>query len=205
MFDNQGETSQDNPPSAEKLGAEKHVAEKQLENFRSDLLVLAQGQIPRELRHRMDASDVVQETLMEAHQKRDQFRGENERELGGWLRTMLNYNLIDAIRSEKRGKRDARREIAQPLENSALRLADLFVADDTSPSQGLDRDERAARVSAAIQKLPEMQRKAVIMRYCDGESLAAIAKSVDKSPVAAAGLVKRGLAGLRKLLVESQA
>lgn len=190
MPENQGET-----PSE---------AGKHLEQYRSDLLVLAQGQIPRELRHRMDASDVVQETLMEAYQKRDQFRGDKERELGGWLRTMLNYNLIDAIRSVKRGKRDPRREMAQPLENSALRLADLFVADDTSPSQGLDRSERAARVAAAIQKLPEMQRKAIVMRYCDGESLAAIAESVEKTPVAAAGLVKRGLAGLRKLLVESQ-
>lgn len=174
-----------------------------LERFRSDLLVLAQGQIPRDLRHRMDASDVVQETLLEAYAKRGQFRGESDQELGGWLRTMLSYNLIDALRGMYRDKRDARREIAQPMENSALRLADLFVADDTTPSQGLDREERASLVSAALQKLPDQQRLAIIMRYCDGCSLAGIAEALDKTPVAAAGLVKRGLANLRKLLTEA--
>ena len=189
----------------ETTNASGTVAAGELDRFRTDLLVLAQGQIPRDLRQKMDASDVVQETLLEAYQKRDQFRGTSDGELASWLRTMLNYNLIDAIRGMYRGKRDARRELAQPAENSALNLASLFVADDTSPSQGMDRDERAARVAMALQKLPETQRNAIILRYCDGKSLAEIAAAVGKSQVAAAGLVKRGLAGLRDLLAGSQA
>ncbi len=177
-----------------------------LEEFRDYLLVLARGKIPTDLRGRLDASDVVQETLFEAHRKRAQFRGTEANSLGAWLRSLLAFTLIDAIRSQYRDKRDLRREqqIRDSLEQSSLKLANLIQSEDTSPSDRFDRQEHAARIASALQCLPVSQREAVLQRYCESRSLNEIAIDLDKTPVAVAGLLKRGLARLRVLLAEPQ-
>jgi RNA polymerase sigma-70 factor (subfamily 1) len=81
-----------------------------LERFREYLLLLARLQLGDPLRGNLDPSDVVQQTLLEAHRKRDQFRGQTSAELAAWLRQMLACNLADAIRALHRAKRDVGRE-----------------------------------------------------------------------------------------------
>ncbi|HEV2950282.1 MAG TPA: sigma factor [Gemmataceae bacterium] len=69
-----------------------HVgSELSLDRFRHYLLLLAQLHLGNPARAKLDASDVVQETLLEAHRKRGQFRGRNEAELAAWLRQMLAF------------------------------------------------------------------------------------------------------------------
>ena len=95
----------------------------ELESYRGYLAVLARGRIPTEMQARLDASDIVQETLLEAHRKWDQYRGGADRgRLAAWLRSLLACNLLDRIRTEKRSRRDVRREraMADALEASSL-------------------------------------------------------------------------------------
>src|SRR5688572_16428247 len=84
----------------------------ELERFRSYLCLLARLQLGPRLRSKLDPSDVVQQTLLEAFAKREQFRGE-EAERAGWLRQILAHNLADALRAFGQARRDADRE--QPL------------------------------------------------------------------------------------------
>src|SRR5262245_57155613 len=76
------------------------------ERFRSYLRVLAELHLGRNGREKVDPSDVVQETMLEAHKKRHQFRGRTEAEMAAWLRAMLACNLADAAKALRRGKRD---------------------------------------------------------------------------------------------------
>jgi RNA polymerase sigma-70 factor (ECF subfamily) len=175
-----------------------------LERFRQYLLTLARMQLAPQLRAKLDASDVVQQTLLEACQQRDQFRGQSPGELLAWLRQILAHNLTDALRAFRRAKRDVAREryVRQALDQSSVRVEAWLAAEQTSPSQYVVRHEEAVHLAQALSRLPDAQREALVLRYWDGWSLKEISRQMDRSPTAVAGLLKRGLKQLRSGLHE---
>src|SRR5690242_14631948 len=80
------------------------------DQYRPYLYLLARSHIGRRQQARVDPSDIVQQTLLHAHQKQSQFRGTSAAELMGWLRQILANNLADAVRGMARAKRDIARE-----------------------------------------------------------------------------------------------
>lgn len=64
-----------------------------LELYLQYLKILATTQLDQKLRHRVSPSDVVQETVCEAHCDFSQFRGDTEREFVAWLRQIMVHNL----------------------------------------------------------------------------------------------------------------
>src|SRR5262249_41351606 len=141
-----------------------------LEQFRDYLRLLARLRLDPRLRAKLDPSDVVQQTLLEAHKGRDQFRGRTFAERAAWLRQILARNLANAARDLGRDKRDVARErsLEAAAEESAARLA----AEQSSPSERAQREEEAVRLAHALATLPEAQREVVLLRHCQGWSLA---------------------------------
>ncbi len=178
----------------------------ELDQYRDYLLTLARTQLPGQLRGRVDASDVVQETLLEAHRQHAQFQGSEAGQLFAWLRQILAGKLVDALRRETRGKRDVRRELQCQLEldASAANLVVMAGSDLTTPSRKIERSEVALQLAQALQSLPANQCEALTLRYLQNQSLAQIAESMNKTPVAVAGLIKRGSAALRQRLSAKQ-
>jgi RNA polymerase sigma-70 factor (ECF subfamily) len=174
------------------------------EHFRDYLLLLARMQLgpQAQARGRLDPSDVVQQTLLEAHRTRNQFRGQDAAEMAAWLRRLLACNIVDALRALGRAKRDVARErsLEADLEQSSARLGACLAADQTSPSEFAERHERAIRLASALATLPEAQRQALVLRHGEGQSLAEISQKLGRSPAAVAGLLKRGARTLRALL-----
>ncbi len=171
-----------------------------LEQFRSYLLVLALLRLDRRLQGKLDASDVVQQTLLEAHLGLGQFRGQTVGEQAAWLRQVLARNLANAVRDHGRNKRDVAREqpLQAALDESASRLEFWLAAEQSSPSQQAERHERAVRLAAALAGLPDNQREAVVLRHWQGCSLAEIAKRLGCTTAAVTGLLHRGLRKLRE-------
>jgi RNA polymerase sigma-70 factor (ECF subfamily) len=165
-------------------------------------MVLAHIEVDPRLGRKLDASGVVQETFLEAHQNWPQFQGKTQAELSAWLRQILAHNLADAVRALRREKRDIGRErpLATSLAHSSSKLADWLAADQSSPSQGMQREERAVVVATALAQLPDSQREALVLQHWHGWTLNEIAQHMGRTPAAVAGLLKRGLKALRGLL-----
>jgi RNA polymerase sigma-70 factor (ECF subfamily) len=177
-----------------------------LERFRDYLRFLARVQLGPRLRGKLDPSDVVQQTLLAAFRKREQFQGSTDAERAGWLRRILAHHLADALRAFGQEKRDVSRErsLEESLRSSSARLERWLAADDTSPAEEAERQERAVRLASALAALPEAQREALVLQYWHGWALAEIARHLDRTPAAVAGLLKRGLNRLRQELHDEE-
>ena len=180
------------------------IDDRSLDRYRQYLLLLAQVHLDPRLGRKLDPSDVVQQTLMEAYQQRDQFRGRTEAELVAWLRQILAHNLVDMIRGFRRAKRDVARErsLEEALDHSSARLDAWLVAEQSSPSQRAQRHEQAVRLANALAELSDAQREALVLQHWHGQSLAEIGKKLGRTQAAVAGLLKRGLKRLRTLLMD---
>jgi RNA polymerase sigma-70 factor (ECF subfamily) len=171
-----------------------------LADYRSYLRLLARLHLDEKLRGKVDPSDIVQQTMVRALAGWDQFRGKEDGQRLAWLRRILANTLANARRDLRRLKRAVDREVPlAALDRSSMRLGNL-AGPATSPSQGAVRAELILKLAAALEELPADQREAVARHYLLGETLAEVAKRLDRSPTAAAGLVQRGLRKLRELL-----
>jgi RNA polymerase sigma-70 factor, ECF subfamily len=176
-----------------------------LEDFRSYLLLLARIQLDPGPRNRIDPSDIVQQTLLEAHARADQFHGDDSA-LAAWLRQVLVNNVRDAWRALRKGKRDIRREQAldQAVAQSSARLEGMLAAPESTPSQRAVRTEDLLRVADALIQLPEAQREAIVLHHLQGCTLTESARSLGKTDAAVAGLLHRGLRKLRELMTTGE-
>jgi len=178
----------------------------ELERYRSYLRLLAEARLDRRLRAKLDPSDVVQQTLLHAHRAWNKFRGTSDGELAAWLRQILARNLLHCVRDFRRAKRDVscERSMDAACDDSSARLKSWLAAEESSPSQKVQRMEEVLRAADAVEGLPEGQREAVVLYYWQGCSLAEIAEHLGRSVSAVAGLLHRGLTQLRQRLSEKK-
>ncbi|MEK6237270.1 MAG: sigma-70 family RNA polymerase sigma factor [Planctomycetales bacterium] len=176
------------------------------EEFRRYLLMLARARVGPARRAKVDPSDIVQHTLLDAHQKLDQFQGTTEAEMAAWLRKMLSCRIADAFRFLGRQKRDAARE--QPLdprlEETCSHLEMWLEAVQSSPSSAATRGEQLVELAEAMAALPEAQREAIELHHLHGLTLRDTAEQMGRSGGSVVGLLRRGLVKLRELLAEPE-
>ena len=174
---------------------------KELQEFRSFLGRQAKG-ITQRFDGKLDSSDIVQETLVEACQQLENFRGKTNGELAKWLSQMLAHNITDAGRALRRKKRDINREqsIDDKGNQTSINAKNWLPSDQTSPSICVEKAEQLLRITSAVNDLPESQQQVIVLYHLQGHSMAEVAKQVGKSHSAVAGLLHRGLKALRKKL-----
>ncbi len=171
-----------------------------LEAQRTALRRLAERQIEGRIAVRVDASDVIQQTFLEAYRSFPQFAGRDTRALSAWLRRILDHKVAAAIRDHALlQKRNLGRERSMDdSQGGGTSLKRELDAGHSSPSQKAIRGEQAEQLAQALAALPEDQREAVRLRHLEGWALADIARHLDRTSLATAGLIKRGMQALRR-------
>src|SRR5258708_35164718 len=129
--------------------------ERALGACRAYLRILARLQMGADVRGKLDASHMVQQTIRLAHARRDQFRGRTEAEWLGWLRAILANVLGSVAREFATAARNVNRELSleSELEQSSARLERILALDQPSPSGVGVRGEELLRLADALGRL----------------------------------------------------
>jgi RNA polymerase sigma-70 factor (ECF subfamily) len=182
--------------------AEPGAIERLLEAYRHYLRFVARTCLTSALASKADASDVVQETLLKAHQNYRTFRGSSEGELINWLRQILAQNVAQLVRRFRATGRAVERErsIDDAVFQSSAALAGLVAASGTSPSMAAERRDTGVVLAAALAELSDDQREIIFLRHVEELSWAEVAVRMNRSQDAARMLWTRALKKLRPLI-----
>ncbi len=177
-----------------------------LERFREYLRLLARLQFPAILQTKLDPSDLVQQTLLNAHQALDQFRGKSFAEQAAWLRRIFANTLANVIRDYGRAGRDVALEqsLYASLDQSSARLEAWLASEQTPPIEAALRNEQFLILADQLATLPEVQREVLLLRYCEGWPVRRIAEHLGRTRPSVASLLRRGLTALRELLKDKK-
>ena len=162
------------------------------------LLFVANGSLHQKIRSKISASDIVQQSMLEAHQSINRFNGSSEEEIRAWLKRIVLGNLVDSTRRYKGTiRRNADREIS--IERLAVPLAQ---PNSQTGSWYVSRNEIQEQLLKEVNRLPERQRYVVEARHRLGKSYQEIASSMEITEVAVRKLWSRGVQRLKEVMGE---
>lgn len=193
--------------SAERLEgwlAQAHAGEatalgEALEACRTYLLHVAEHELDANLRAKGGASDIVQQTFMEAQQDFSRFSGTSEAELLAWLRRMLLNNISNFRRQwVQTAKRSAKREVSiHPADSGAQERS--WLADGMStPSKQMMAGEQEDALYAALDRLPEDYAQVLRLRYVEGLPFEEVATRMNRTANAVRKLWARAIEKLQE-------
>src|SRR6516165_8075351 len=136
-----------------------------LDSYRNYLRLLARTGIDASLQGKADPSDLVQDALLKASVRFDQFRGATDAELAGWLRQILARCLADLVRRYRTGARRAGREqsLDELLTRSSEAMERVLATDGTSPSDAAQRRDLGVVLADALAQLGEDHREVIVL------------------------------------------
>jgi RNA polymerase sigma-70 factor (ECF subfamily) len=166
-------------------------------SFENYLLLVADRNLPDDMRAKVAPSDIFQQTYIEAQRHIKHFGGTSERDLIAWLRQILLNNVRDAVRQyQSRQKRQVSREV--PL--NRFDADEYSTGMSESPSQLAHANEESRRLHLAIAQLPRDYRKVITLRSLERRPFAEVAKIMGRSEDASRKLWLRALEQLNRFL-----
>lgn len=141
------------------------------------------------------ATDVVQSACRDVLEQLDRFEHGGESGFRRWLYRTAMRKIADRYEYHRAAKRDIARH--SPALGSSSRG---LVSPAPSPSQHAMANEQAARIEAALHRLPSDYREVICLSRFAGFSHAEIAAEMDRTEVATRSLLSRALSHLAEEL-----
>jgi RNA polymerase sigma-70 factor (ECF subfamily) len=167
---------------------------------------LAKSHVDSWLMPKVDSSDLIQQTLMEAYEAFPTFTGNTEGEWLGFLKRILKNNATDFVRRFGAAKRRAALEVAigGGGQSSLFRPGPLLVDQGDSPSAIVLQREQEIEVANALEQLPEDYQQVIILRSLQRLPFDEVAEQMNRSRPATQMLYMRAVRRLTELLGEEQ-
>ncbi len=184
-------------------GGDQQALERLFAICRNYLSIIARAQVESRLRAKVDSSDLVQQTLLDAYRGFGRFRGATEEEWLAWLRRILEHNAADFVRCYRNtGKRQIGREVALGGPGDSSLPAGCPEPSDNgeTPSQQLMRKERELLIADAVAQLSEDHQEVILLRNLQRLPFDEVARRMDRSRPAVQMLWARALQKLQQLM-----
>jgi RNA polymerase sigma-70 factor, ECF subfamily len=181
----------------------KDALGRMLADCQAYLLLIAGRELDPDLRAKAGASDLVQETLIEAYRDFDGFQGDTEEKLLAWLRKLLLHNLADFRRRyREEGKRGVECETPLASTGSSTDPRLQVSTDEPSPSALAIKREQIEAMYRAIDRLPADYRQVILCRYQEELPFEEIGRLMNRTANAVEKLWLRAVRLLRHELEE---
>jgi RNA polymerase sigma-70 factor (ECF subfamily) len=178
-----------------------------LERHREALRRMIALRMDPRIARRVDASDIVQDVLVEANRRLTDYLEQARMPFHLWLRHLARDRMIDAHRMHRgAARRSTDRE--QPLDRaatgdrSALDLAAFICDRQLTPAAAATHHELEERFQAAIELLDDADREVILMRHFEQLTNGEVAQALELSDAAAGMRYLRAMRRLRDLLHE---
>ena len=173
---------------------------------RNYLDLVARAQLETWMQAKADASDLVQQTLLEAHRDFHRFEGHTEGEWLAWLRKILANNAGDFIRRFRQtSKRSIKREISlTPFNEDSQPLPWEPKDQGQSPSALVMQRELEIQLADAVAELPEDYREVILLRNLQRLPFDQVAQRMGRSRPAVQMLWMRAIRKLQECLNSDQ-
>jgi RNA polymerase sigma-70 factor (ECF subfamily) len=181
------------------------AADQLLHRHRERLVAMVRLRMDGRLTARFDPSDVVQDSLVEAHHKLPKYAKSQPIPFYLWLRGIAWQRLVHLQRQHLYAKRrSVGREERVPFvsDQSEALLAERLVQSATRGSGHVIRKEVRTRVRAAIQKLPDISREIIVLRHLEELSFKEITEVLGLSEAAIYSRYRRAIESLTQSLAE---
>jgi len=181
------------------------AVERLMTRHREGLLRMIRWRMDHALARRVDASDIVQDVLLEASRRLADYLADPRLPFHLWLRQMARDRLIDAHRRHRLAERrsvDREQPLVQPGggDQSSVDWAGAVADPQITPATAALRGELAARFRAALDQMPPDDREVLILRHCEHLSNQEVAQALELTPAAAGMRYLRALRRLRTVL-----
>jgi RNA polymerase sigma-70 factor (ECF subfamily) len=174
-----------------------------LERHREAIKRMIDRRMDRGVQRRVDASDIVQDVLLEANRRLGEYLSNPTMPFQLWLRHMARDRLIDAHRRHRvAASRSVDREVplAADDDRSGVQLAGVVADRELTPAAAATWHELERRFAAAVEALDEADRQIVLLRHFEHLSTAEAAEVLGLSKPAAGMRYLRAMRRLRTLL-----
>lgn len=168
---------------------------------RNYVAVAARSEVASWLKAKVDASDLVQQTLLEAHRGLVHFRGESEAEWLAWLRQILSHNAADYVRQfHGVDKRRVGREVSLQAGGDSSRGGVELPDEGETASAIVLQKERQLQVADAISQLADDYQEVIILRSMQRLPFDDVAQRMGRSRPATQMLWMRAIKKLQEVL-----
>jgi len=178
-----------------------------LDGVRDPIRRMVRARMDRRMAGRVDASDIVQDVLVEATRRLPDYIRGPAMPFRLWLRQIAQDRMIDLHRRHRAQRRDVTREqMGAPAgwdDASSLDLAARLVDSELTPAAHAIRQELQRRFYAALDELREDDREVVVMRHVEQLGNGEVAEALGLTPAAAGMRYLRALRRLKEILGES--
>ncbi|MCA9202832.1 MAG: sigma-70 family RNA polymerase sigma factor, partial [Planctomycetales bacterium] len=178
-----------------------------LDRHREPVRRLVQMRLDQKIQRRVDVSDIVQDVLVEANRRLQEYLAKPVMPFRLWIRQIAKDRIIDAHRRHRvSAKRSIDRE--QPLvapaglDQSTIQLAAQLCDPELTPAAAATQQEMARRVEAAIEELGEQDHEIIVMRHYEQLSNQEVAQALGLSEPAASMRYLRAIRRLRAALAD---